>query len=256
MLYVSLAQEEHCRRDKDRIRMVCHITAVHFILSGRGYFNGKLLTAGDGFITRSGDLMDYVQDPGDPWTYLWIRFGGTDTEHLWESTVFPAGSGAFTCGLPQGFTDVFRPFLYSGDGDYIGDRMRGEALAKLFCSFFQKPGGKHDSGRQYVEYAKRQMTDNIHLPVTVEELAARQHISRKYLSALFDRYEGVSPKQYLTRLRLERAEVLLASTAYPVTDIAGSVGYPDVLAFSRFFRTHTGMSPTEYRAGKQHPQNR
>lgn len=102
----------------------------------------------------------------------------------------------------------------------------------------------------YVEYAKRQMADRIHQPITMEGLAERLHISRKYLSALFVRYEGVPPKQYLNRLRLERAAELLSSTSYSITDVACSVGFPDVLMFSRFFHTHTGMSPTEYRTAK------
>ncbi|MCQ2432029.1 MAG: AraC family transcriptional regulator, partial [Clostridia bacterium] len=233
-----------------RIHLVCPETAVHFILSGKGTYNGQTLTAGDGFVSILGDLVDYAPDPEEPWTYLWFRIGGTDTEHLWENSLIPRQSTAFSCALPPGFLDAFRVFVSEIEDGYNEDRIRDEALAKLFFSFFQKPREKSDSSRMYVEYAKRQMADRIHQPITMEGLAERLHISRKYLSALFVRYEGIPPKQYLNRLRLERAAELLSSTSYSITDVACSVGFPDVLMFSRFFHTHTGMSPTEYRTAK------
>ena len=68
-----------------------------------------------------------------------------------------------------------------------------------------------------------------------------------YLNQLFRDKFGVSPKQYLTRLKLDKAKNLLSSTDLPVVMIAASLGFPDQLSFSRAFKGKVGMPPTAYR---------
>ena len=46
---------------------------------------------------------------------------------------------------------------------------------------------------------------------------------------------------------MRRAEELLRLDTLSITDVALSVGYPDVLAFSKMFRKNFGASPSEYR---------
>ena len=57
----------------------------------------------------------------------------------------------------------------------------------------------------------------------------------------------MSPKQYLLNKRLTRAKELLKETNASVFEIANSVGYDDQLYFSRIFKKHIGISPTEYK---------
>jgi AraC-like DNA-binding protein len=83
--------------------------------------------------------------------------------------------------------------------------------------------------------------------VSVFEVATSMNISDRYLYNLFVKQEGVSPKQYLTALRLSNAKRLLRETGHSISEIAVSVGFPDVLSFSRFFARHTGSSPTAFR---------
>ena len=72
-------------------------------------------------------------------------------------------------------------------------------------------------------------------------------ISDRYLYNLFIRHEGISPKQYINDLRIRSAKALLRDTEYSVTEIGESVGFGDVLTFSRFFSKFAGISPTAYR---------
>lgn len=248
MLYVRYVCEEACPPDKPRVYAICPDTAIHFILSGKGRFNGQVLGAGSGFITYNGEMVDYMQDPDDPWRYVWFRLSGTDSEHLFEGSVFPAHSSSFVLGLPPLLRETAALLSENPWRDLGDEPLLGEAVAKLLFSFFQKPKEKKSDGYTYVECAKRHMHDRLQSSVSMEKLANDLHISRKYLSNLFTKYEGVSPKQYLSRLRLDRAKELLISTDCPITVVAGSVGYEDVLTFSRFFRTHMGISPSQYRA--------
>ena len=70
-------------------------------------------------------------------------------------------------------------------------------------------------------------------------------ISAKYFETLFRQEYGVTPKEYLIRLRIEYAKVLLENEKYTVSDAAFEVGYSDIYHFSKIFKAKTGMSPGE-----------
>ncbi len=61
----------------------------------------------------------------------------------------------------------------------------------------------------------------------------------------------MSPKQYLTKLKIKKARELLLHTDHPIYIVANSVGFTDPLAFSKFFRREMGISPSDYRAQRR-----
>jgi transcriptional regulator GlxA family with amidase domain len=68
------------------------------------------------------------------------------------------------------------------------------------------------------------------------------HFMRTFKQALHQ-----TPQQYLTRIRLERAQELLAQ---PVTDICFAVGFESLGSFSWLFRQRIGLAPEAYRRAK------
>lgn len=84
-------------------------------------------------------------------------------------------------------------------------------------------------------------------PISLESVAGQIHVSPKYLSHLFKDEMSIGFNEYLTQVRLEEAEKLLASSALNVREIAVQVGYLDEKYFSRIFKKATGLKPTEYR---------
>ncbi len=62
---------------------------------------------------------------------------------------------------------------------------------------------------------------------------------------------GQSPKQYILRTRLDRAQGLLLESPYTVEAIAAELGYSEPAHFSRQFKQHTGLSPARFRASHQ-----
>lgn len=88
--------------------------------------------------------------------------------------------------------------------------------------------------------------------ITLESLSAVTHMNKYYLAHAFKAYKGRSPISYLTQKRLSESMHLLESTNYPVTKIAGMVGYSSQSYFSQAFRTLTGMTPNQYRKQQEH----
>jgi AraC-like DNA-binding protein len=87
------------------------------------------------------------------------------------------------------------------------------------------------------------------------DLATVGCMSRRTLSREFRAALGVTPVQYMVRLRIQRAMELLTASDAGISEIAASLGYGDANYFTRQFRAVTGMTPREVRRS-QHPQIR
>lgn len=89
--------------------------------------------------------------------------------------------------------------------------------------------------------------DNINVPFTVADVAETCMCHEKYLAYLFKKELGISPKQYVTRKKMDLAKAILLSTNCSVRDVAAFTGYEDEHLFMRQFHKETGMTPTQYR---------
>ncbi|MFC8730992.1 GlxA family transcriptional regulator [Luteimicrobium sp. NPDC057192] len=84
-------------------------------------------------------------------------------------------------------------------------------------------------------------------PLSLERLAAHAHLSVRTFTRRFRAEVGVSPAQWLTRQRLERARWLLESSGLPVEQVASAVGLGSPMALRRHFAATFGVSPSTYR---------
>lgn len=82
---------------------------------------------------------------------------------------------------------------------------------------------------------------------SVQSLLASLGFTYAHLCRLFRRAYGVTPTEYRTAVRLERAKVLLRDRRMTVAEAAHATGFDDPGYFARCFRRQTGMAPSEYR---------
>ena len=83
------------------------------------------------------------------------------------------------------------------------------------------------------------------LPLT-SKLAALCDMSESYLKRLFKERYGIPPKKYLIQLKLNHACDLLRLDRYTVTEIAEMCHFSDIYFFSRQFKEHMGITPTQF----------
>lgn len=219
---------------------------IHYVTKGRGYYNGTPVEAGQGFLIYPGHMAQYYADPNDPWELLWI----VSEEEAMEKLFQQYHADPHT----QVFSYDYIPAVRHGM-DHLSMMGRTlqppSVLLELFLNLWNHqthaPVPNRLQAGHYVEFALDYIHTNYQSAITIQELTALLGISQPYLFRIFKQATGKSPKAYLGDYRLLQAKKLLSQTPMTITEIANSVGYPDSLAFSRFFTSREGLSPRAYR---------
>lgn len=92
------------------------------------------------------------------------------------------------------------------------------------------------------------MHDNIRAPyIDLTETANKFGYSADYFRHMFRRETGMSPKKYITALKIKSAKELLLNSNLNIEQIARQTGFSDSNYFTRFFKKETGHTPTGFR---------
>lgn len=88
-------------------------------------------------------------------------------------------------------------------------------------------------------------------PLRIGDLARKAGLSFSQFQRRVTALTGLSPRQLLTKSRIEAAAHALTGTKKSIAEIAIDCGFYDQAAFSRHFRNFTGLSPRAYREASQ-----
>jgi len=83
--------------------------------------------------------------------------------------------------------------------------------------------------------------------ISIEHLANLCNITPSYFTRIFKSVFGMSPKKYISDLKMQAACEYLTYTSTSVMDISKTLGYEDLTYFSSSFKKHFGVTPVEYR---------
>lgn len=89
-------------------------------------------------------------------------------------------------------------------------------------------------------------------PITLKSLENLFHLNASYISISFKRITGTGINKYIRNLRMEHAIKLLSSTDLKMMEICEKSGFSNYVHFSKEFKKFTGVSPSEYRANRNH----
>ncbi len=228
---------------------------IHFVMNGKGTFmmGGKRypLEKGYGFLIVPDELAYYVADEDNPWTYVWIGFGGRRAEEIVSQLGLSIKQPVFKSDKSKEIYDIVKDMMEHNTFS-VEDSLRRNGQLQMFLSVIASglsvtPKSDSGSANDYVNRAQAYVRSNYCNPIKVTDIADYVCINRSYLYTLFENALGISPQQYLARYRIAKAVELLQLTSLPIESIAISCGYSDPLVFSKAFRQEKGMSPSTYR---------
>jgi AraC-like DNA-binding protein/mannose-6-phosphate isomerase-like protein (cupin superfamily) len=234
---------------------------IHTVISGKGQFtiggNHYTCHTGDTFIIFPGELFSYEADEHNPWQYVWVGFSHDGP----SSFIAALGVSPAQPIIRDSLTPMIRSYYTQLQGCFQTDSPPAlsnlEAAGYIRLLLHRLGLVQHNLDRlqpeasttvehvmnQAIQYLSLQFTQTI----SIEHLSNMLGYHRTHLCKLFKQTTGLSPMQYLLKIRMQRASELLLTSTYPIEQVASSVGYSDALYFSRKFRQWHGQSPTEYR---------
>jgi AraC-like DNA-binding protein/ligand-binding sensor protein len=117
-------------------------------------------------------------------------------------------------------------------------------LERMAGKIFSFQGIRHASA---LRKAERFIWENYTRKISLKEIADASGLSAPYFSTVFKNEMGENLSNYLNRLRVEKALVMLGETDSPINGISAACGFEDQSWFSKVFKSYTGISPYEYR---------
>lgn len=120
-------------------------------------------------------------------------------------------------------------------------------LYQLIARFLKDAQLKLEISDDRIQRCLVYIRKNINQNIKIETLAEIACISRDHLIRLFKKETGVTPIQYISNKKMEKAQLLLVSGNMSIKEIAYMLSYDDLSYFNRLFKKNTGVSPTEYR---------
>ena len=98
-----------------------------------------------------------------------------------------------------------------------------------------------------IETAAKNIKASVNQKLSLIDLAQTTGLSYVQFLRRFKSYTGMSPSDYVSTLRLKKAQSILSETELPIKDIATLCGFENEYYFSNFFKKKMGMSPSAFR---------
>lgn len=220
---------------------------AHFQIGDMTYDVGK----GGALLYRPGVPQNYYYVLSEKPDIYWLHFTGSKVEAFLGTLDLKSEKPMLLQAkeeLPELFEKIVVELRLDGDFKREITEAYFRQLLILIARNYHSAGQEKRVYHSMFDEVINQFHQEYQKEINIARLADSYHISCSWFIREFKNYTGHSPKQYITKLRLQNAKELLRNHSLSISDIGGLVGYENQLYFSRIFHRYTGMSPSEYRA--------
>ncbi|WP_195724348.1 AraC family transcriptional regulator [Paenibacillus monticola] len=234
---------------------------IHTVLDGVGTFQSgnisQTCTAGDTFVIFPGSLFSYQADLNTPWHYVWVGLQGDIAQQLLSEVGITRDKPLIhiedTSELYRFYERIRLSFQQSAYPRL--ESLEASGWLRLLLHHFGlvnrsilpvHPLEMPDVIDRQIDQAIRWISLQFYQQISIDHMASTLGYHRAHLSKVFKQKTGLSPKQYLLKVRMDKAKDLLGGSL-TIDQVSSSVGFNDALYFSKQFRKWSGMSPSEFR---------
>lgn len=235
---------------------------LHIVADGKGVYHAGDQTyhieKGQLFLIYPSVVTTYKADDADPWSYYWVGFSGYQSEYILSQMGFSRDHLVISVEDLPALLGCINRMMDTNQVTLSNELYRTSELLRFFsCIISSRSPNDVPSGRNartmYANLAMKYLSSNFSRKLSITDLAAHIGVDRSYLSKSFRAEFGMSPQEYMIRLRMRKAAHLLEQSEESVTAVVEKCGYLDALAFSKVFRKAWGCSPTAYRQKNINP---
>lgn len=236
-------------------RIECY--SIHFVLEGRiglQFEDQRVeLQKDDVFCLFPGHTYHYYIIPSEtPLQMNWLALDGSRVMPLLNlagvTAEMPFARGKMTPRLKSGMDRMLGAMArFERWNPAVSLELQGLAcdlLAGLMPDSRSEQAEPSGWIRECMDFMDLHATEGI----SVQQVAAYAGVHRSYFSNAFTSQIGVPPQKYIQNIRMEKAKRLLVETDATVTEIALSLGYPNLYTFTRAFKSYYQTTPLYVRS--------
>lgn len=217
-----------------------HYYLLHYVLDGEGDYHARnvhhIVQKGDIFVICPNEVTTYRASEEFPWSYAWLGFEAAFAPAFLSEPVLRQLPVRHLFERIHDFND-FHDNIFSLAHDILWRLSKApQKGSNLSCN--------------YAAHAKSYIDLSYMEPVSIQNIAKNLHIDRRYLTVLFREAYGIAPQTYLMQLRLNRSKEFLEQ-GYSVTEASAMAGFSDLSNFSRCYKAHFGMCPSQQNSVNQ-----
>lgn len=237
-----------------------------FLFPGESIPAVKLTYVDQGQIHSVADGIDMVLQQGDLVIYgpgQWhMQYADMDQAPRFITVTFQTSNADLSpllgrkITLPQDLTILLQKCLQAQDLASILSRdiitVSMELLILLLlerqaapAQTLKTPYALH-SENEIIRRAQQFVSAHVRQKLSVPLVARKVDVSPSYLTALFHKHLGISPGEYIRRVKLQESKHLIREGKLNFTEIAAALNYSTVHHFSRQFKEKFGITPTDY----------
>lgn len=222
--------------------------SLHFKIKGEEIKAPK----GTAILFRPGEPQVYDNYGHEGTETFWIIFTGNDVENLLNEYGMPNKPVSFiNAGSTTDYPNIFNEMIV----ELQLKRPNFEKIAILLLKKILIEINRHSIDKTYYQNeivnqiikSSHFFNENYNTKISIDDEAARLHMSPCWFIKNFKQIIGMTPMQYIVSKRLSMAKNLLISSNLPLSEISEMIGYDNPLYFSRLFKKHSGITPSDYR---------
>lgn len=225
-----------------------------YTLSGSGLLEIEgeqhILKEGDAFLTvLPSNHSYYLPEESKEWEFLFITLNGNFAEEEWVKLQRMYGN-VIRLHKEEGVIKYLFDIYWSAANDDIKDGFHTSAIAYEFIMKLNKSLNLTKlefSKNRSMEQAILFMKQNFHKDISLLDIANHIHMSKFHFNHSFRKTVGITPWNYLTKIRIEHSIKLLVTTDYTLDKISVLVGYTSANYYSKVFHKFVGTSPGRLR---------
>jgi AraC-like DNA-binding protein len=228
--------------------------SIAYIDRGRGIFecSGKTynLEPGDVIFIKPGIKHRYHPLSETGWHEYWVGFRGSFFDAILKHDLLMQDRVFYRPGLNNCIIDNYTLILNEVKAQKPLFQFRAcTGILALIAEILtiDRRSDQPNHHQKIVEKAKAIMKanclDNISMPAIAEQIGA----SVPLLNEIFKAYTSMTPYQYFIHIKIQKAQDILEQKNISVKETAFRLGFKDQYHFSRFFKSKTGYTPSEWK---------
>ena len=242
--------EFHIKRDSG-------LTSHQFLFTVKG--RGILMVKDRKYTLEKGSLLylppglphEYYPE-NDEWSTCWMVFRGDMLAGIMKNMGFDSEMIAPNADLIA--FEKLHNRLFSLAADNLHNSKKCSLLiydaVLLAGDIFNGKSSADNTGNMIIDNAIAYINEHYCSDITLNELSDLSGVSPQYFGRLFKERLSMRPMEYIARIKISKAKIMLLDSDMPVSEISEKLGYNSPTYFGIVFKKYEGLSPSEFRKNR------